>query len=150
MARQIKYLLFHFLSSQQQQQQLDLIIFHFRLFNKFSSTRRLPKTMYRKEIEKLFFESLSLYNTNIRLCVVPETLTGCWWIHSLQYNQAHSLHLTESLVVVVVIWLFVVKKWNESINLTCTYSENTKNMMMHSLRCVVTNADLFSHKRCNH
>jgi hypothetical protein len=46
MARQIKYLLFHFLSSQQQQ--LDLIIFHFRLFNKFSSTRR-PRYIGRRE-----------------------------------------------------------------------------------------------------
>lgn len=77
-ARQIKYLLFHFLSSQQQQ--LDLTIFHFRLFNKFSSTRRLMR--YREEHWN--FESLLSLSVFVQIFgrVVLETLTGCWWILS--------------------------------------------------------------------
>lgn len=128
MARQIKYLLFHFLSSQrQQQQQLDLIIFHSRLFNKFSSTRRLPRRCIGKKLKNCFLK-VSLYNTNIRLCRAWDVNGLLMDIHSLQCNQPHSLHLTaESLSLSLVV---VVKKWNESINLTCTYSEKkyTKNM----------------------
>lgn len=148
MAWQIKYLLFHFLSSQQQQ--LDLLIFHFRLFNKFSSTRR-PRYIGKKlKFESLLY-SLLLYmyiNTNIWLYVVLKTLTACWWIHFNVISHILSISLTLSLSrspeMKALIWLAYI---------CCKYKPKKYMkylMMMHSLRCVVTNADLFSHERCNH